>query len=286
MYAPVAQIDSAAPPSPKPQPLVEGGNASTRLETAVRGAGWRNSALRYATGSAAIEFIVLVPFILMTMALVWDLREYVSHHTEVAREVYVAAEVIANEVNAHPVTGEGPAGEVMRRTIEKLSSIGAGTISVAVVTRGTTPVGASIGCDLANDTCLPFVRSGWPPATAPDAGTWADAGAKFAPGGHCSTLPARLPDVGDHFPADMPVLPNEMPLNVDPPPPQEAWISRRMRLREWWVVVDSCLHSDGGLFGNVVLGGLTFFDTSDSDFALRKRAVWGSVHDISSCNWC
>ena len=286
MYARTVQFDSAAPPLPKPQPLDAGGNALARLGSARGTAGSRASAAHCVTGTATIEFIVLAPFILLTMALVWDLREYVSHHTEIAREMYVAAEVIANEANAHPVSGAGPVGEVMRRAIAKLSSIGAGTVAAAVVTRGTIPVGASTTCNLADDTCLPMVRAAWPPAATPEEGTWADANGKFAPGGHCSTFAPRLPSAGAHFPADVPVLPNEVPADVIPPPAQEAWISRTMRPREWWVVVDSCLHPDGGLFGNVVLGGLQFFDTSDSDFVLRKRAVWASVHDISNCNWC
>ena len=220
------------------------------------------------------------------MALVWDLREYVSYHTEIARELYVAGEVIANETNTHPVTGDGPIGEVMRRASEKLSWAGAGTIAVAVVTRGTVPVGASTTCNLPDDTCLPRVQTAWPPTANPDLGTWIDANGNLPPGGDCATFPSRLPPAGDHFPADLPVLPNEVPADVVPPPPQEDWLSRNMRLQEWWVVVDSCLHPDGGLFGGLVFGGLEFFDISESAFVLRKRAAWGSVHDLSTCNWC
>ena len=239
-----------------------------------------------AAGSATIEFVFLAPFILLTMALVWDLREYVSYHTEIAREMYVAAELIANETDMHPVTGDGPVDEVMRRAMEKLAPVGAGTIAVAVITRGTVPVGASTTCNLPGDTCLPMVQTAWPPVADPDRGTWLDIDSTMAPGGDCATFPPLLPSPGGHFAAELPVLPNEVPPNATPPPAQEDWLSRNMRLQEWWVVVDSCLHPDGGLFGGFVLKGLQFFDISGSAFVLRKRAAWGSVHDLSTCNWC
>ena len=281
-----SQCESVTSHSPRHPMRVTGCKSPTGFSLSRRSAAWREPVRHYATGSATVEFIFLAPFILATMALVWDLREYVSYHTEIAREIYVAAEVVANETNTHPVTGDGPVGEVMRRTMEKLSPVGAGTIAVAVVTRGTVPVGASTTCNLTTDTCLPMVRTFWPPAATPDIGTWTDAGGILPPGGDCATFPQLLPPAGDHFPSDQPVLPNEISPDVSPPPPQEDWLSRKMRPQEWWVVVDSCLHPDGGLFGSFVLNGLRFFDISDSAFVLRKRAAWGSVHDISNCNWC
>ena len=262
----------------------------------------RPPARRRESGSAALEFIVMVPFVLVMMGLIWDLREYTSHRTELAREMYVVAEVIANEAGPH--SGVSPIEGVVGQAIEALGHRGAGNvrnglrarsagrISVAVIVRGDRRPGDSVGNPACRDEdipCLPRLADIWPPkspAAEAAKGTW-NGGGDCARSEQVLSDPIQaLPDVGDHFPQGQPVLPNEVPENGSPPPLEEIWPSRNLRLQEWWVLVDTCFHSDPGLFGGMALRGLEFFDVSDSSFVIRRRAAWGSVHDYSDCNWC
>ena len=226
----------------------------------------------------------MVPFVLVMMGLIWDLREYVSHRTELAREMYVVAEVIANDVGSSG--GDSPIETAVGRATDSLTGRGAGRISVAVITRGNRrDAGASDAhpdCADEANWCLPRVAHVWPPAPPhadADGGTWND-------GGGCATFDPGLPNAGQHFAQDAPVLPNEVPADVTPRPAQEDWLSRNMRTQEWWVLVDTCFHSDGGLFGGMLLRGLRFFDIAQNAFVMHRRAAWGSVHDYSDCNWC
>ena len=223
----------------------------------------------------------MVPFILLMMGLVWDLRAYIAYHTKVTREIYVVAEVIANETG--PTSGENPIGAVVSEVVTRLERDGAGRVSVSLVARGDRRSAIDPNphpdCSIAAQWCLPRVTATWPPATAPNAGTW-------NAGGDCANYVPALPSPGEHFQADQTVLPNEVPTDVAPPPPHENWVSRNLRPEEWWVVVDTCLHPHSGLFGGLVLRGIEFFDVSSSALVLRKRAAWGSIHDYSDCNWC
>ena len=54
---------------------------------------------------------------------------------------------------------------------------------------------------------------------------------------------------------------------------------------EWWVVLDSCVHPDSGLLAELLVGlGVGVLDISD--FVVRRRAAWSSVHDLGDCTWC
>ena len=238
-----------------------------------------------ARGTSTVEFIAMAPFILALMGLIWDLREYISHHTAASREIYVAAEVIANKLDADLVTGTTPFDAVLRRLIdERLAPLGSGMVQASIVARGTTPVGASTGCTLDTDTCLPMVTLSWPPPALPTEGTWNN-------GGECinfaSAHPLGLPAAGTHFAAGTPVLPNEVPAAVTPSLPEDEWVSRNLRTQEWWIVIDSCFHPRPGLFfGNLANLSIELFDPSSSALVVRKRAVWGSLHSRPQCNWC
>ena len=242
----------------------------------------------------------MVPFVLIMMGLIWDLREYVSHRTELAREMYVVAEVIANELGPSTLSA-GDEDTVIKAAVEQAkdtlqgrgaggvrSTGSAGRISVALVVRGDhldPAVAPDPDCSLDKNPCLPRISHIWPPATAPEEGQWNGGGdcansTRFA---NPSSMP--LPDKGDHFPVDQPVLPDEIPTDGSPPP-HDKWLSRNLRQQEWWVLVDTCFHSDAGLFGGMVLRGLDFFNVADAAPVLRRRAAWGSVHDYSDCNWC
>ena len=231
-------------------------------------------------GSAAVEFVIFAPFIIAMMALVWNLRQYTAYRTDVARETFVAAEMIANETGASP--SDNPIPIVVERVMSRLAQGGSGTIDVTLVARGdrrlATATVADPDCADASQWCLPRVALRWP-ATGSGLGTWGG-------GGACAGVQTGMPDADEHFPADLAVLPNEVPPDAVPVPPQNTWLSRNLRLQEWWVVVDTCIHPQPGLLGGVVMNGLRFFDLSDNAFVFRKRAAWGSVHEYTACNWC
>ena len=244
----------------------------------------------------------MVPFVLIMMGLIWDLREYVSHRTELAREMYVVAEVIANELGPSTLSA-GDEDIVIKAAVDQAketlqgrgaggvrSTGSAGRISVALVVRGdrrvSTATVADPECSLGKNWCLPRISHRWPPVGEPEKGRWNG-------GGDCNSSAQvldhpsmELPDKGEHFPQDRPVLPDEIPTDVLPPPTHDEWLSRNLRQQEWWVLVDTCFHSDAGLFGGMVLRGLDFFNVADAAPVLRRRAAWGSVHDYSDCNWC
>ena len=227
----------------------------------------RSSRIR---GSATVELLVVVPFVLALTGLVWDLREFVGYRTDLAREMYSVAEVIANETDADPIAA------VIAQAMTRFERRSSGSIAVAVVTRGTER-GLGMPCVDDEAWCLPRVAVAWPPT--PLEGRWNESDRCDAPN-PLGVLTLPLP--GQHFEADQRVLPNE---NPDGAESQEDWISRNMRPTEWWVVVDSCFHPNPGLFaGRLVNLGVDLFDVSG--FVLRKRAAWGSVHDLADCVWC
>ena len=223
-------------------------------------------------GSATVELVVMVPFVLTLTGLVWDLREFIANRTDLAREVYALAEVMANETDTNPIA------TVITEAAGRFGERGAGSFSVAVVVRGTQR-GPNAPCEDDDQWCLPRVALTWP-AVARD-GLWGDIGGTR--GGACATAGgAPLPNQGDHFGATQQVLPNE---NPDGATSHEGWISRNMRAGEWWVVIDSCLDPERGLFATALDGmGIQLFDTSA--FTLRQRVAWGSVHDLGTCSWC
>ncbi|MDE0191781.1 MAG: hypothetical protein OXQ90_10535 [Gammaproteobacteria bacterium] len=232
-----------------------------------------------ALGSATIEFIVMIPFVLATAGFIWDLRHYIAQRTDLAREMFVVAEMIANELDSDPIEA------AVDRAKEALVGRGQRAVSVAVVVRGdrrdATATNPDPACADDDVWCLPRLTYRWPQAADAADAVWGDAG-------DCTTFPMRnatstplvLPAVDEHFSVTTRVLPHAAGTD------HTAWPSRSMRELEWWVVVDTCLHSDPGLFGGVVMHGLEFFDVSESAYVMNRRAVWGSPHDLSECQWC
>ena len=218
-------------------------------------------------GSATVEFLAVAPFVLAVTAAFWDVRAYIAHRTDLARELFVAAEVIANELDANPIDA------VMGEARQRLERVSAGSIAVAVVTRGTQR-GGGVACVDPNAWCLPRVAVLWP--TTPADGLWNG-------GGDCARDPSlgRLPARGDHFGAGETVMPNENPGGAVP---EVDWLSRNMVPTEWWVVIDACFQPAGGLFTGAIMAGIGVFDITDQ--VLRRRAAWGSVEDRASCVWC
>ena len=230
----------------------------------------------------------MFPFVLVMAGLIWDLREYIGHRTDLAREMYVVAEMIANEAERNPIEA------AVAQAREILGHRGAGAVYVTVVARGDrrdhAAAAADPACDDDTDWCLPMATLRWPDLDDSDqasAAVWGG-GNDCAPADPAATTPGsgfapRLPDQGEHFPTDMPVLPHE---GADPATSRDDWPSRNLRVHEWWVVVDTCLHADPGLFGGMVLRGLAFFDASGSGLAIHRRAAWGSQIGFADCAWC
>lgn len=232
-------------------------------------------------GSAAIEFAVLVPFILVLSAAIWDLRVFTAYRTDVAREMFVIAELIAN---GGAWTSDTPVENLIEAAAARLGNTSAGVLHVAVVTRGdraTPPISRYDGtaCD-PNGWCPPFVLKEFYDYDFP-VGT-----------GECASSTRTLPDEGDRFAADAVVLPFE---NADPDgggsqaaPTVDAWVSRNMQQGEWWVVVDSCSHFGEGprsrLIGKRFMHmGLAWLDVSP---VLQRRAAWASIDLLADCDWC
>lgn len=236
------------------------------------------SSSRRTGGSATVEVVVLVPFVLVFLAVVWDTRQFIAYRTELAREMYIVAETIANNPAGGP-----PLESVIEQVGLKYGRTSvSGSIHAAVVVRGTQRDDGS-ACP-AGDWCLPMVTLAWPATTTDLAGTWSEAG-----GTECARPPGSvLPAAGDHFGATDVMLPNE---GADPdgdgplpaPPPQD-WISRNLTNTEWWLVVDACVEPRPGLF----IGRLTNWADRmlDTSFAWQRRAAWRSIHDRLDCDWC
>ena len=105
-------------------------------------------------GSAAVEFIVLVPFILVLTAAIWDLRVFTAYRTDIAREIFVIAELIAN---GGAWTSDASVENVIGAAAARLGETSAGVLHVAVVTRATTRHDGTTCID-DDQWCAPMVR--------------------------------------------------------------------------------------------------------------------------------
>lgn len=227
-------------------------------------------------GSAAVEFVVLIPFILVLTAAIWDLRVFTAYRTDVAREIFVIAELIAN---GGAWSSERSVENVINAATNRLGETSAGVLHIAVVARATTRHDGT-ACTDDDQWCAPRVAKAFYDHDFPS-GT-----------GDCRNFPRTLPDEGDLFAADETVLPFE---DADPDgggplvaPTVDAWVSRNMQPEEWWVVVDSCSHFGQGprpgLIGRRFMNlGLAWMDVSP---IMQKRSSWGSLDDLSDCVWC
>ena len=227
-------------------------------------------------GSAAVEFVVLVPFILVLTAAIWDLRVFTAYRTDVAREIFVIAELIAN---GGDWSSDTSVENVINAAANRLGETSAGVLHVAVVARATTRHDGS-ACVNADQWCAPMVAKAFYDHDFPS-GT-----------GGCGSFPRTLPDEGDRFDVDATVLSFE---DADPDgpgpevaPPVEEWASRNMQPEEWWVIVDSCSHFGQGprsrLIGRAFMNmGLASLNVSP---IMHKRSAWGSINDLSECVWC
>ena len=231
-----------------------------------------------AGGSATVEVVVLVPILLVFLAAVWDIRQFIAYRTELAREMYVVAEAIADDRE-----GEAPLESVLELAQSKFEDTSvSGSIHAAVVVRGWIHTGGEECVD--DEWCRPMVTVTWPASSDDTAGTWSRDGSAG-----CARAPGVLPQAGIHFRGNEPVLPDE---GADPdgdgplPAPQPPnWVSRNLTDTEWWVVVDTCIEPEPGLFiGHLVNWADDMLDTRT--LAWQRRVAWGSIHDLADCDWC
>ena len=272
-----------------------------------------------ASGSAAVELVAITPFVLLLMAATWDLRSFTAHRADLAREVYVVAELIANGADWNIAGVRNAIDAAMTR----LSDDSAGWMRVLVVTReqdvaavaptpadpiGTPRVEATNNdgrdCDDAAATA-DDPNTAWDDTTAPwcepavrievQATAGVDNQWSWQAGNGCANVPSQLPACAAPpcgFAADQAVLPEE---NADPdgPGPDTApaaseWPSRNLADDEWWVVVETCSHFGGGTSQPFLAGGLFNFATDALNVSntLYRRVVWGATADLGDCTWC
>ena len=269
---------------------------------------------RSAAGSASLELIVITPFIVVLMAAIWDIRAYTAYRTDMAREIYAVAELLATRGDDEWTTTtkkRSAATNIMAAVANRLDDRSVGWVRAVVVTRLQDRAGPPVveatnsqgrDCDAAvataddpdtawDDTATPWCE---PIVRAEIAlRTWGDQGA-------CQNIQSRLPATGATFAADEMVLPYE---DADPDgdgplaaPTHDQWTSRSLTDAEWWVVVEVCSHfgrdanpndnvdSPGLLLPGIERIGLggTFFDAR---LTLYNRVAWGAIDRLDECNW-
>ena len=227
-------------------------------------------------GSAAVELVAILPFVLVLAAAIYDIRAFTAYRTDVAREIYTVAQVIAEADWPDP----SPLGNVMDQVIGRLERSSAGGVHVAVVTRGNER-SAGVPCPPVSDPppgnwCDPMVSFRWP--RPPD--VWSEwQGGCQAAAGTGFTLPAE----GVHFATGEAVLPNE-----DDGSAANTWLSRNLTDEDWWVVVDTCSQFGSGTQLGLIGGRFVNFllPVLDAAVVMQRRAVWPSSRPLNECGWC
>ena len=273
-------------------------------------------------GSAAVELVAIIPFALILMAAIMDLRAFAAHRADIAREIYTVAEMVAGAGAWNAATAEQALRNTMNAAVDRLDGSTAGWMRVVVVARprdnpgdpsATPPVPAAPARNSDGALCNPAAPT-TPPFCEPevlweldaDANTAGTQRAVWNGGGRCGagapwTVDTQLPAEGVQFPRGTSppncigqVLPNEC---ADPDgdgpasaPAHSNWVSRTLNSEEWWTVVEICTHFGGGTSTPGLFGGgmssfaLNAFDASGA-FLLR-RIAWGSIDDLNACTWC
>ena len=278
---------------------------------------------RRGAGSAAIELVAIIPFALILMAAIVDLRAFAAHRSDIAREMYTVAEIVAGAGTWDAATAGQAFQNTMEAAGERLGGNTAGWMRVVVVARprdnpgdptATPPVTSAPARNSDGALCNPAAPA-TPPFCEPEVLRELDADtntagvqrAEWEGGGDCGAVPSQLPAMGAQFPRGTAppncagqVLPNECAdPDGDGPAPAPAhsdWVSRTLNSDEWWAVVEICTHfgggtSDPGPFGGGMFSGIgvfgTFAEAFDASAAiLLRRVAWGSLDDLNDCTWC
>lgn len=239
---------------------------------------------RRCAGSAAIELVAIIPFALILMAAIVDLRAFAAHRADIAREIYTVAEIVAGATTWNAATAEAALRNTMQAARERLERNTAGWMRVVVVARprdnpgdptATPSVPATTALNSDGNPCNPAAPA-TPPfcepevlweldtdtvATGAQRAIWnggGDCGAS-APWAVASQLPAEAGAgiLNARFPRGTPppncagqVLPNECAdpdgAGPAPAPAHSDWVSRTLDSEEWWAVVEVCTHFAGG----------------------------------------
>ena len=267
---------------------------------------------------------MIIPFALVLMAAIMDLRSFTLYQADLDRELYTVAEVIAGAGSWDATTAEDALRKVMRAGADRLRGCplqnadacgrSAGWMRVVVIARprddpgdpsATPPEPAVPATNSDGDNCNP--TSGTAPFCEPEVLFEVDfdtatAGIQRAEWGGdatdnnlCAGSASGMPNEGAQFGRNVVVLPNEAADpdgdGPDPAPQPTEWISRELTSDEWWTVVEVCTHFAGGtstpgMFGGGMTGfALNAFDVSGSG-ALPRRVAWGATEVLDDCNWC
>ena len=217
----------------------------------------KNHPSKIQAGSAAVELLTIMPFALLLMAAIVDLRAFAAHRTDIAREIYTVAEIVAGAALWDATTAPDALRKTMLAAVTRLSGCtaaelrnntscghSAGWMRVGVVARprddpgdptASPPEPAVPATNSDGNNCNPA-----PPATPPfcepellyevDFDT-AAAGVQDADWGGavtdptdpnynaCAATTSGMPNQGVQFPTNAIVLPNE---NADPDGPGPA----------------------------------------------------------------
>lgn len=264
-------------------------------------------------GSAVAELLAIIPFALVLMAAVVDLRSFAAHRLDIAREFYTVAEVVANSASWPSATAQTALRKTVNAAVNRLRGNTSGWMRVAVVARprdnpgdstAVPPVPATQARNSDNNLCNPATN---PPFCEPEvlrevdfdpvaSGTqYAEWGGGTSDGNSCSDITPRMPVEGNQFAREAVVLPNE---DADPDgdgpeaaPASSDWISRNLESDAWWVVVEICTHFGGGtstpgLFAGGMAGfAMEAFDASAAGARLQ-RVAWGALDPLDDCAWC
>ena len=90
-------------------------------------------------GSAAIELLAIIPFALLLMAAIVDLRAFAAHRTDIAREIYTVAEIVAGAALWDATTAPAALRKTMLAAATRLSGCTAAEL------RNNNPCGHTAG---------------------------------------------------------------------------------------------------------------------------------------------
>ena len=248
---------------------------------------------RKGRGSAAVELVLLLPFVLLLMAAIWDIRAFTAYRTDIAREMYAVAELFGGGGQ----WTDAALRNAMQAAQDRLSASSAGWMRVVVVGRRTdiTPAGGTDwngdsdfsndpensdgqGCDVdpdpavdadgdgdpANDRpfCDPMLLREVRPSPDPSPADPIYWRGNDPTTNECVGINSQLP-AWNATPANRVFGPAQRALpreDLDPATgallgSHREWVSRSLVAEEWWVVVEICSHFGGGGARPVLLGG-------------------------------
>ena len=264
---------------------------------------------RSADGSAVFELVIVAPFLLVLAAAIWDIRAYTAFRTDLAREMYDIAEMLAATGDSSWTTAQknAAAQNIVDAATTRLDNSSVGWLRAVVVTRRmATSTPATVrnaegrDCDAAVEL-VDDTSTAWDDTEAP----WCEPQVRRQIGrvawgdeGGCATIPSDLPAAGAVFAPNQKVLPNE---GADPDgdgplpvPTHDQWVSRSFSANEWWVAVETCSHygrdanpndavrSPGLIMPGLANLGIEFFDVR---FTIHRLAAWGAIDPIYACHW-